>query len=201
MWIIQALEIKDESGQGIGTYRLTARSDDPNHGPFPLCSCPAGHASFSLAEQCLEAIVNKAEYAGADPEWIQETIWIYLDGVKLAVMNLDDLKRDKAIKGFDSGRIDVYYTVGDEDPEPLAKDMVTKKTVFINASQQEVTANELTFEDIVALAFGKCPEEIGYPSVIFEKGFGLKPQGIMSKGQVVPVVDGMRFSAIFTDNA
>jgi hypothetical protein len=49
-WIVEALEIADQYGRGIGRYRLTAKSDEDGGGPFGDRS--HDHGSKAEAEAC-----------------------------------------------------------------------------------------------------------------------------------------------------
>lgn len=56
----------------------------------------------------------------------------------------------------------------------------------------------ISYEDVVALAHNR---PVPGCSVIYHKGAPLKPSGRLAPGQSVPVVAGMRFSAVYTGNA
>lgn len=62
MWIVEVLEIAEEvSRDGIGKYRLIARSDEGG-GIHGLCSHE--HDSREEAQHCPEAIANKGPVTG-----------------------------------------------------------------------------------------------------------------------------------------
>lgn len=52
-WWITVREIADESGKGVGRYRLTAKSDEDGGGPFGLCEHK--HKTKEAAEKCPSA--------------------------------------------------------------------------------------------------------------------------------------------------
>lgn len=70
-----------------------------------------------------------------------------------------------------------------------------KITIFINGSAEEVEKEEMTYEEIVTLAFPDFPQhrERNY-SVKYTRGHGDKPEGILSPGGKVKVKDGMEFT-------
>jgi len=72
-------------------------------------------------------------------------------------------------------------------------------TIFVNAEPHETEKDELTYEQVVTLAFPDFPQhpERTY-SVAYERGQGNKPTGILSPGGIVKVKDGMRFKVKHT---
>ena len=72
-------------------------------------------------------------------------------------------------------------------------------TIIINATPFEVEKGEMTYEEIVTLAFLDYPQhpERNY-SVKYAKGDNHKPEGILSPGGTVKVKDGMVFKVKFT---
>ena len=74
-----------------------------------------------------------------------------------------------------------------------------KITIIINATPFEVEKGEMTYEEIVALAFPDFPHhpERNY-SVKYANGHNHKPEGILSPGGTVKVKDGMVFKVKFT---
>lgn len=74
-----------------------------------------------------------------------------------------------------------------------------KVTIFVNATPHEEGKNEITYDNVVTLAFADYPQhpERTY-SVTYERGQGEKPEGILSPGGTVKVKDGMRFKVKHT---
>lgn len=72
-------------------------------------------------------------------------------------------------------------------------------TIVINATPFEVEKGEMTYEEIVTLAFPDYPQhsERNY-SVKYANGHNHKPEGILSPGGTVKVKDGMVFKVKFT---
>lgn len=69
-----------------------------------------------------------------------------------------------------------------------------KVTIIVNGTPHEVEKDEITYAEVVTLAFPEYPEhpEINY-SVKYRKGDGNKPEGILSPGGVVKVKNEMIF--------
>ncbi|BAX81752.1 multiubiquitin domain-containing protein [Labilibaculum antarcticum] len=72
-------------------------------------------------------------------------------------------------------------------------------TIFINGEPHEVEKDEITYDEVVTLAFPDFPQhpERTY-SVTYERGQGNKPTGILSPGGTVKVKEGMRFKVKHT---
>ncbi|GAA3929044.1 hypothetical protein GO495_06510 [Chitinophaga oryziterrae] len=68
-------------------------------------------------------------------------------------------------------------------------------TIIVNGSPEQVDKDEITYEQIVTLAFSDYPQhpERNY-SVKYVRGHGNKPEGILSPGGKVKVKDGMEFT-------
>lgn len=68
-------------------------------------------------------------------------------------------------------------------------------TIVVNGSPEEVKKEEMTYEEIVTLAFPDFPQhpERNY-SVKYTRGHGHKPEGILSPSGKVKVKDGMEFT-------
>jgi hypothetical protein len=69
-----------------------------------------------------------------------------------------------------------------------------KVTIIVNGTPHEVEKDEMTYNEIVTLAFPDYPQhpERTY-SVTYERGHGNKPEGILSPGGMVKVKEGMIF--------
>lgn len=74
--------------------------------------------------------------------------------------------------------------------------------IIVNAREKIVTAKELTFNQVVALAFDPVPSgpyiEI---TVAYRKGPAHKPHGTLTTGETVKVKDGMIFDVTATDKS
>ncbi|HZT17061.1 MAG TPA: multiubiquitin domain-containing protein [Gaiellaceae bacterium] len=75
-------------------------------------------------------------------------------------------------------------------------------TIVVNGQQKTVEAGELSFDQVVALAFDPVPTG---PNVMFtityRRGHGDKPEGTLTEGQSVKVKDGMIFDVTATDKS
>lgn len=79
--------------------------------------------------------------------------------------------------------------------EEKVRESVKKKvTIIVNASQFNVEKDDISYNEVVTLAFPDFPAhpERSY-SVTYERGQGNKPSGILSPGGNVKVKDGMIF--------
>lgn len=82
------------------------------------------------------------------------------------------------------------------------KDRNKDFTIIVNARQKVVTAKDLSFTEIVALAFDNPPAG---PNIVFtvtyRKGEGNKPEGTLVEGETVKIKDGMIFNVTATDKS
>ena len=76
-------------------------------------------------------------------------------------------------------------------------------TVIVNAQPHTVTAKELSFSDVVNLAYDNSPPqgENWVFTVTYRKGHSDKPEGTLVEGQSVKVKDGMVFNVTATDKS
>ncbi len=75
-------------------------------------------------------------------------------------------------------------------------------TIIVNGEPHEVPKDEVTFDEVVALAYPDGPQgpNIIY-SVTYRKGPDHKPKGILAEGGSVKVKDGMLFDVRVTDKS
>ncbi|OGC93169.1 MAG: hypothetical protein A2W25_06010 [candidate division Zixibacteria bacterium RBG_16_53_22] len=75
-------------------------------------------------------------------------------------------------------------------------------TIIVNGRQKVVTAKELSFAEIVALAFDNPPTG---PNIVFtvtyRRGEGNKPEGTLVEGEKVKIKEGMIFNVTATDKS
>lgn len=75
-------------------------------------------------------------------------------------------------------------------------------TIIVNGRQKVVTAKELSFAEVIALAFDNPPSG---PNIVFtvtyRKGEGNKPEGSLVEGETVKLKDGMIFNVTATDKS
>jgi hypothetical protein len=75
-------------------------------------------------------------------------------------------------------------------------------TIIVNGRKKVVHGKEISFEDLVKLAFENPPSG---PNVVFtvtyRKGDDDKPEGTLLPGQKVKVKDGMIFNVTATDKS
>lgn len=75
-------------------------------------------------------------------------------------------------------------------------------TIVVNGEQKTVDKkDELTFDEVVALAFDPVPGPNFEFSVTYRRGVGNKPEGTLDEGDSVKVKDGMIFNVTATDKS
>lgn len=76
-------------------------------------------------------------------------------------------------------------------------------TIIVNARPKTVEKTELTFEDIIRLAFDNPPSGPNWVfTVTYHKGHGNKPEGSLRAGEPpVKAKDGMVFDVTATDKS
>lgn len=74
--------------------------------------------------------------------------------------------------------------------------------IVVNGREKVWNEKEISFEQVVTLAFGSYVEndQIVY-TVTYKRGEGSKPEGSMVKGDVVKVKDKMIFNVTKTDKS
>jgi len=75
-------------------------------------------------------------------------------------------------------------------------------TIIVNGREKVVTSRELSFAEVIALAFENpaTGPNIFY-TVTFRRGEGNKPEGSLTEGETVKVKDGMIFNVSVTDKS
>ena len=77
-----------------------------------------------------------------------------------------------------------------------------ERTIIVNGREKVVTAKELTFDEVVALAFDPIPTGSNIClTVTYRRGHGHKPEGTLNKGEVLKVKDGMIINVTATDKS
>ena len=81
-------------------------------------------------------------------------------------------------------------------------DQSKEVTIIVNARPHPVTAKEMSFDELVALAFDSSQRG---PQIVFtvtyRKGDDKKPKGTLVEGQTVKIKDGMIFDVTRTDKS
>jgi hypothetical protein len=75
-------------------------------------------------------------------------------------------------------------------------------TIVVNGRDKLVNSKELSFTEVVALAFENPPSG---PNIVFtvtyRRGHGDKPEGTLVEGATVRIKDGMIFNVTATDKS
>lgn len=75
-------------------------------------------------------------------------------------------------------------------------------TIVVNGTQKTVAKDDLTFDEVVKLAFETPPYGANTLfSVTYRRGHGNKPEGILAPGESVKVKEGMIFDVTATDKS
>lgn len=75
-------------------------------------------------------------------------------------------------------------------------------TIVVNGREKTVEKRELTFDQLVALAFDDPPTgEFICFTITYRRGQGDKPEGTLAEGESVRVKEGMIFNVTATDKS
>ena len=75
-------------------------------------------------------------------------------------------------------------------------------TIIVNGRQKVVTKNELSFTEVVTLAFNNPPQgENIVITVTYRRGEGNKPEGTLVEGETVKIKEVMIFNVTATDKS
>ena len=74
-------------------------------------------------------------------------------------------------------------------------------TIIVNGREKKVTKEEISFAEVVALAFDTPPGDGTVFTVTYRRGQGNKPEGTLVAGQTVKVKDGMIFNVTATNKS
>ncbi len=89
-----------------------------------------------------------------------------------------------------------------EDSKHDGQSQTKEYTIVVNGRQKTVTAKELSFSDVVKLAFDSPPTDANVIfTITYRRGEGNKPEGTMVDGETVKVKDGMIFNVTSTNRS
>jgi hypothetical protein len=74
-------------------------------------------------------------------------------------------------------------------------------TIVVNGREKVVTAGDLMFDEVVALADGLPSGPTVVYTITYRRGHGNKPEGSLVEGESVKVKDGMIFNVTATDKS
>ena len=75
-------------------------------------------------------------------------------------------------------------------------------SIIVNGREKTVDHEELTFDQVVSLAFEEPPTgKALYFTITYRRGGGRKSEGILVKGEVVKVRDGTVINVTVTDKS
>lgn len=75
-------------------------------------------------------------------------------------------------------------------------------TVRVNGRAKEVAKEELSFDEIVRLAFDPVPtgENVLF-TITYQRGHGNRPEGTLKPGELLKLKDGMLINVTVTDRS
>lgn len=77
-----------------------------------------------------------------------------------------------------------------------------ERTIIVNGREKVVASKELTFDEVVALAFDPVPTgPYICLTVTYRRGQGNKPEGTLHEGESLKVKDGMIINVTATDKS
>lgn len=75
-------------------------------------------------------------------------------------------------------------------------------SIIVNGQKKTLTGEEVSFDELVKIAFPDLDEKKDiYFVVTYEGGVRKNPEGILGKGDLVEVKEGMVFNVTPTDNS
>ena len=75
-------------------------------------------------------------------------------------------------------------------------------TIIVNGTQKTVQKDDISFNDVVHLAFDNPPYGANTLfTVTYRRGHGNKPEGILAEGESVKAKEGMIFDVTATDKS
>lgn len=74
-------------------------------------------------------------------------------------------------------------------------------TIIVNGKEKVVTQRELSFDDLVVLAYGPPNTDASVFTVTYQKGPDHKERGSLVQGESVKLKNGMIFNVIRTDKS
>ncbi|MBN2857452.1 MAG: multiubiquitin domain-containing protein [Candidatus Delongbacteria bacterium] len=75
-------------------------------------------------------------------------------------------------------------------------------TLIVNGREKTWNEKEISFEQVVILAFGSIsPKPNMIYTITYKRGHGNNPEGLMEKDDILKVKDGMIFNVTATDKS
>ena len=85
--------------------------------------------------------------------------------------------------------------------ESKDKGQAHEVTIIVNGREKRVAKEEISFLEVVALAFDTPPSKETMYTVTYRRGQDDKPEGTLVEGQSVKVKDGMIFNVTATNKS
>lgn len=89
-----------------------------------------------------------------------------------------------------------------QDVKQDGQNQVKEYVITVNARPKVVTQKELSFFEIISLAFNPPPTGPNFVfTITYRRGEGNKPEGSLINGETVKVKEGMIFNVTATDKS
>lgn len=86
--------------------------------------------------------------------------------------------------------------------EDIPVNQTDEVTIVVNGRPKKVQKGELTYDEVLALAFDPVPSGPNWVfTVTYRRGHGPHGEGSLTPGESVKVVDGMIFDVTATDKS
>jgi len=86
--------------------------------------------------------------------------------------------------------------------EDIPANQADEVTIVVNGRPKKVEKGELTYDEVLALAFDPVPSGPNWVfTVTYRRGHGPRGEGTLTLGESVKVVDGMIFDVTATDKS
>jgi len=88
-----------------------------------------------------------------------------------------------------------------ETPPPSPPGQDKEFTIIVNGREKTVNQRELTFDELVVLAFGPPNSDTSVYTITYQKGPEHKEKGSVLPGESVKLKSGMIFNVVRTDKS
>lgn len=89
-----------------------------------------------------------------------------------------------------------------DGPVFITRPVKNEFTIIVNGRQRKVAKRELTFDEVVSLAFENPPQgEFICFTITYRGGVCAKPEGMLVEGESVEIKEGMVFNVTVTDKS
>jgi hypothetical protein len=87
------------------------------------------------------------------------------------------------------------------NPSQNAPAQEKEVTIIVNGREKTLTQKEITFDELVVLAFGPANSDTSVYTITYQKGPEHKEKGSLVQGESVKLKSGMIFNVVRTDKS